>query len=140
MVVTGGTVSEMALHFLERYKVRTPIDHCRENSNPTLPPFAFSSPLLPLHLPSPLLPCLISPSLSFVWQLMCVKVPSKWDLRRLTGAVNATALVRLGPPTADEAGSCDLIEVRELSFSASICSTSLQVQERAFPFVPMPCD
>lgn len=44
---------------------------------------------------------------------MCVKVPSKWDLRRLTGAVNATALVRLGPPTADEAGSCDLIEVRE---------------------------
>lgn len=44
---------------------------------------------------------------------MVVKITSKWELRRLCGAVNATALVRLGAPTADEAGACDLVEVRE---------------------------
>ena len=66
VVVSGGTISEMALHFLERY------------------------------------------------QLMVLKVPSKWELRRLCGAVNATALVRLGPPTAEEAGFVDLAEVREV--------------------------
>lgn len=64
VVVTGGTVSEMALHFLERYK------------------------------------------------LMVVKITSKWELRRLCGAVNATALVRLGPATPDEMGYIDLVEVR----------------------------
>lgn len=45
---------------------------------------------------------------------MAVKIPSKWELRRLCGAVNATALVRLGPPTAEEAGFVDLVEVREV--------------------------
>lgn len=45
---------------------------------------------------------------------MAIKIPSKWELRRLCGAVNATALVRLGPPTAEEAGFVDLVEVREV--------------------------
>lgn len=66
IVVTGGTISEMALHFCERYK------------------------------------------------LMVVKIPSKWELRRLCGAVNATALVRLGPATPDEMGHVGLAEVREI--------------------------
>lgn len=44
-------------------------------------------------------------------QLMVVKITSKWELRRLCGAVNATALVRLGPPTPEEAGYVDLAEV-----------------------------
>ena len=66
VVVTGGSISEMALHFMERYK------------------------------------------------LMVVKIQSKWELRRLCGAVNATALVRLGPPTAEEAGFVDVAEVREV--------------------------
>jgi T-complex protein 1 subunit theta len=47
-------------------------------------------------------------------QLIALKIPSKWELRRLCGAVNATALVRLGPPTAEEAGFVDLVEVREV--------------------------
>lgn len=47
-------------------------------------------------------------------QLVAIKIPSKWELRRLCGAVNATALVRLGPPTAEEAGFVDLVEVREV--------------------------
>eukprot|EP00639_Heterosigma_akashiwo_P001690 CAMPEP_0194575706 /NCGR_PEP_ID=MMETSP0292-20121207/11091_1 /TAXON_ID=39354 /ORGANISM="Heterosigma akashiwo, Strain CCMP2393" /LENGTH=547 /DNA_ID=CAMNT_0039427563 /DNA_START=86 /DNA_END=1729 /DNA_ORIENTATION=+ len=67
MVAVGGSVSEMALHFLTKYEV------------------------------------------------MCVKVPSKWELRRLCAAVNATALVRVGAATPDEMGHCDLVEVREVA-------------------------
>ena len=54
VVVTGGTVSEMALHFCEKYN------------------------------------------------LMVVKSPSKWDIRRLCATVGATALTRLGPATPEE--------------------------------------
>jgi len=64
VVVTGGTVSEMALHFLDRYK------------------------------------------------LMCLKIGSKWELRRLCQATGATALVRLGPPTPDEMGYAQSVEQR----------------------------
>ncbi|CAM9762515.1 unnamed protein product [Heterosigma akashiwo] len=67
VVAVGGSVSEMALHFLTKYEV------------------------------------------------MCVKVPSKWELRRLCAAVNATALVRVGAATPDEMGHCDLVEVREVA-------------------------
>jgi len=64
-VVSGGTVSEMALHFLEKYK------------------------------------------------LMCIKVQSKWDLRRLCATVGATALVRMGPATPEEMGSCHKVYMKE---------------------------
>lgn len=40
---------------------------------------------------------------------------SKFELRRLCRAVNATAMVRVGPPTADELGFADLVAVQELS-------------------------
>lgn len=66
VIVSGGTVSEMALHFIERYN------------------------------------------------MMCVKINSKWDLRRLCSATNSTALVRLGPATADEMGFCDSVIVKEV--------------------------
>jgi len=66
LVVSGGTVSEMALHFIERYN------------------------------------------------MMCVKINSKWELRRLCSATNSTALVRLGPATADEMGFCDSVSVNEV--------------------------
>ena len=59
VLVTGGTVSEMALHFIDRY------------------------------------------------ELICLKLGSKWELRRLCQATGATALVRLGAPTPDEMGECD---------------------------------
>lgn len=66
VIVSGGTVSEMAMHFIERY------------------------------------------------QMMCIKIPSKWELRRLCAATNANALVRLGPATPDEMGYADEVSVHEI--------------------------
>jgi len=66
VIVSGGSVSEMALHFIERYN------------------------------------------------MMCLKIGSKWELRRLCSATNATALVRLGPATPDEMGFCDSVSVQEV--------------------------
>jgi len=63
--VSGGSISEMALHFIEKYN------------------------------------------------MMAVKCQSKWDLRRLCAAVGATALVRLGPATPEEIGSCDKVYMKE---------------------------
>ncbi len=66
VIVCGGIVSEMAMHFIERYN------------------------------------------------MMCVKITSKWELRRLCSAINASALVRLGPATPDEMGFCDEVKVQEI--------------------------
>ena len=66
VVISGGTVSEMAMHFIERYG------------------------------------------------MMCIKIPSKWELKRICSAVGATALVRLGPGTAEEMGYCDEVDVKEI--------------------------
>jgi len=66
VIVSGGAVSEMALHYIERYGI------------------------------------------------MCIKVLSKFDLRRVCRAIGATALVRLGAPTAEEAGYCDTVAVEEI--------------------------
>jgi len=64
--VAGGTVSEMALHFIERYG------------------------------------------------MLCLRIGSKWELRRLCVATGATALVRLGAPTPDEMGHCHSVRQREV--------------------------
>jgi T-complex protein 1 subunit theta len=66
VIVSGGTVSEMAMHFIERYN------------------------------------------------MVLIKIPSKWELRRLCAATNASALVRLGPPTPDEMGYADEVVVEEI--------------------------
>ena len=66
VVVSGGTVSEMALHFIERYG------------------------------------------------MLCLKIGSKWELRRLCVATGSTALVRLGAPTPDEMGWCDTVKQMEV--------------------------
>lgn len=66
VIVTGGTVSEMAMHFIERFG------------------------------------------------MICLKIGSKWELRRCCSAVNATALVRLGPATPDEMGHVDEFKVEEI--------------------------
>lgn len=57
VIVSGGTISDMALHFIEKY------------------------------------------------ELIALKLSSKWELRRLCQATGATALVRLGAPTAEEMGT-----------------------------------
>jgi len=66
VIISGGTVSEMAMHFIERYG------------------------------------------------MMCIRITSKWELRRLCTATGATALVRLGPATAEELGFCDEVDVKEI--------------------------
>lgn len=48
------------------------------------------------------------------YEMMVVKVQSKWELRRICNAVHATSLVRMGAPSADEMGDCALVEVREV--------------------------
>lgn len=48
------------------------------------------------------------------YEMMVIKVLSKWELRRICNAVHATALVRMGAPTPDEMGTCSLVEVREI--------------------------
>lgn len=46
--------------------------------------------------------------------LIVFKIPSKFDLKRLCKAVGATPLARLGAPTEEEAGWCDLVETVEI--------------------------
>jgi T-complex protein 1 subunit theta len=62
VVVSGGSISDMALHFIEKYK------------------------------------------------LVCLRIGSKWELRRMCQATGATALVRLGAPTPDEMGSANVTQ------------------------------
>ncbi len=45
---------------------------------------------------------------------MAVRLMSKWDVRRLCRAVNATPLPKLTAPTAEELGYADLVRVDEL--------------------------
>ena len=66
VVVTGDTIGELALHFIESHG------------------------------------------------MLALKVPSKFDLRRLCKAVSATPLARLGAPTEEEAGRCDRVERIEI--------------------------
>ena len=67
VVVSGGSISEIALHFIEKYG------------------------------------------------MMAVRVPSKFELRRLCRATGAACLVRVGPPMPAELGSADSVTVQELS-------------------------
>jgi len=60
VLVSGGPVGEIAMHFIERYK------------------------------------------------MMVVKLGSKFEIRRLCKATRATPLVRLGAPTAEELGHCEV--------------------------------
>ncbi|MEE6468092.1 hypothetical protein FKM82_008160 [Ascaphus truei] len=66
IVVTGGKVADMALHYANKYN------------------------------------------------LMLVRLNSKWDLRRLCKTVCATALPRLTAPTPEEMGHCDNVYLSEV--------------------------
>ncbi|XP_044298646.1 T-complex protein 1 subunit theta isoform X1 [Varanus komodoensis] len=66
VVVTGGKVADMALHYANKYN------------------------------------------------LMIIRLNSKWDLRRLCKTVGATALPRLTPPNLEEMGSCDSVYLSEV--------------------------
>ena len=49
------------------------------------------------------------------FNIMVIKIVSKFDLRRICGATGATSLVRLGGATPEEMGECSLIEVVEVA-------------------------
>ncbi|XP_043748557.1 T-complex protein 1 subunit theta isoform X1 [Cervus elaphus] len=66
VVVTGGRVADMALHYANKYNI------------------------------------------------MLVRLNSKWDLRRLCKTVGATALPRLNPPVLEEMGHCDSVYLSEV--------------------------
>lgn len=67
VVISNGSISEMALHFCDKFN------------------------------------------------LMTIQVQSKFELRRLCGALGATACVRLGAPTPEEMGEVSSIEVKEVA-------------------------
>ena len=67
VVVCQGAMSEMAVHFFEKYK------------------------------------------------MMVIKIMSKFELKRITRAVGATAVVKLGTPTPDELGFASEVHFREFS-------------------------
>ncbi|XP_071071016.1 T-complex protein 1 subunit theta isoform X1 [Dasypus novemcinctus] len=66
VIVTGGKVADMALHYANKYNI------------------------------------------------MLVRLNSKWDLRRLCKTVGATALPRLTPPVLEEMGRCDSVSLSEV--------------------------
>ena len=48
------------------------------------------------------------------YKIMVVRLMSKFDLRRLCRATQATALPRIMEPTPEEAGRCDVVCVDEI--------------------------
>jgi len=66
VIVSGGKVGEMALHYINKY------------------------------------------------EMMAVRLTSKWDIRRLARATGATALPRMTAPTGEELGKADTVYVDEL--------------------------
>lgn len=67
VVIANGSISEMALHFLDKFG------------------------------------------------LMVIKIQSKFELRRICGALGATAVIRLAAPTPEEMGEVSCIEVKEIA-------------------------
>jgi len=65
-IISGGSVSDMAMHFCEKYRIAV------------------------------------------------VRMPSKFELRRMCRASGATALLKMEPPSPEEVGSFDHINVREV--------------------------
>jgi len=49
------------------------------------------------------------------YELLSIKILSKWELRRLCRSIGATAAARLGAPTPDELGYAASVSVQELS-------------------------
>lgn len=65
-IVTGGAVDDLAMHFIEKFK------------------------------------------------MMCIRIQSKFELRRLCRAVKARPMVTVGPVSPDDQGFCSGIKVREV--------------------------
>uniref|UniRef100_A0A4D5RA64 T-complex protein 1 subunit theta n=1 Tax=Scolopendra viridis TaxID=118503 RepID=A0A4D5RA64_SCOVI len=64
------------------------------------------------------------------YNLMAVRLNSKFDLRRLCKAVSATALPRLTPPTPEELGNCDLVYVDEIGDTSVVIFKQENLESR----------
>ncbi|XP_043266576.1 T-complex protein 1 subunit theta [Venturia canescens] len=54
------------------------------------------------------------------YELMAVRIPSKFDIRRLCKAVGGTALSKIIPPTSEELGYADSVHTAELGDTAVV--------------------
>jgi T-complex protein 1 subunit theta len=61
------------------------------------------------------------------YEIMCVRVTSKFELRRICRATGAAAQVKLVPPTPEETGHCSLVYERE--FGSKHCVVLEQTDE-----------
>ncbi|KAJ8682046.1 hypothetical protein QAD02_017838 [Eretmocerus hayati] len=64
------------------------------------------------------------------YDMMAVRLPSKFDLRRLCKAVGATALTKLIPPTKEELGFADTVHVDELGDTQVVIFQLLEQESR----------
>merc|ERR1711963_1392316 len=85
VVVSGGKIGDLALHYLNKYG------------------------------------------------LMGVRLTSKWDVRRLCKAVNATPLPKLTAPTAEELGYADQVKVDELGDTSIVISKWIHLSQKLPP-------
>lgn len=54
------------------------------------------------------------------FNIMIVRLMSKWDLRRLCRSINATALPNMTVPSAEETGFCNSISLEEVGDTAVV--------------------
>lgn len=64
------------------------------------------------------------------YELMAVRLMSKFELRRLSKAVNGTVLPRLTPPTQEELGYCDNVVVEELGDTSVVAFRNASKESR----------
>merc|ERR1719453_743800 len=86
VVISGGAVSELALHFLDKYKI------------------------------------------------LCVKITSKFELRRFCNSLKAINIIRAGAPMSEELGYADSVVVQEI---ASNKVTIFKTEESAISTIVM---
>lgn len=64
------------------------------------------------------------------YNILAVRLNSKFDLRRLSKTVNGTVLPRLTPPTPEELGYCDSVNVEELGDTAIVAFRNAGLDSR----------
>ena len=154
-VAVGAAIGEMAMHFIEKAglmvirclpsrSIPNPKTSCtaRGELHPVrlaLLFWAWPSPLSFSGRPSRLHVSRVPPSIGKPAHPTCLlrrrRIPSKFDLRRFTRAVGATAMVSLGEPRAEELGFAGKLEVQEVG-GANVTVIS-QVRRSLAPCLPI---
>lgn len=102
VLVTGETIDDMATHFIEK------VSRHKQSGAAHMELGGYSSVLL-AHSPRLFLfVCL------FQYGMIALKVPSKFELRRICKATKARPLVTLGPVRPEEQGFAAVVSVQEI--------------------------